>query len=398
MAHLPDNAPFVLLDDARAAGAAPARLYRDPVSVVQADSAEDVEDALAEVADAQARGLHAAGFITFEAGYALEPKLAGKAYGNADPLLWFGQFDRYDEIAPEDVPALLPQPQSGWLGVPEPHITRADYTQAFARVQVLIEAGDIYQANLTYPADVACAGHPLSLYAGLRMRANAPYGGIIFTGSNWLLSASPELFFTLHNGKLIAKPMKGTAARTGDDASEIEALLDDPKQRAENLMIVDLLRNDLSRVAEAGSVKVPALFDVETYRHVHQMTSTVAARLRADLSATDVLRTLFPCGSVTGAPKIRAMEVIAEVERTARGAYTGSIGRIDANGDAVFNVAIRTLALQNGANKAVLGLGSGIVADSMESDEWAECAVKGAFVMSPVAFDLIETMRFDPDA
>ncbi len=389
--------PFVLLDDARVQDAAPARLYRDPIAIIRADTPDALAGALDALAGAQARGLHAAGFMAYEAGYALEGRLAARNENGPAPLLWFGLFSRYQDITPTDVPALLPALNTAWIGAPMPRVTQDEYNTALGIIQAYITAGDIYQANLTFPCDVALQGHPLALYAGLRARAKAGYGGVVFTGQEWLLSLSPELFFTLHNGKLTTKPMKGTAARGGDDAGEIDALYTDPKQRAENLMIVDLLRNDLSRVAAAGSVKVPALFDVESYPTVHQMTSTITAHLRSGLTATDVLRAIFPCGSITGAPKIRAMEIIAEVERAPRGAYTGSIGRIDANGDAAFNVAIRTLHIEDGAQSGTLGLGSGIVADSDAAAEWQECADKGAFVASPVGFDLIETMRFDPD-
>jgi para-aminobenzoate synthetase/4-amino-4-deoxychorismate lyase len=177
----------------------------------------------------------------------------------------------------------------------------------------------------------------------------------------------------------------------------VDALRQDPKQRAENLMIVDLLRNDLSRVSKPGTVKVPSLFAVETYPTVHQMTSTITAELGEGLDAIDVLEATFPCGSVTGAPKIRAMELIAEVEERPRGVYTGSIGRIGPDGEASFNVAIRTLTMKAGDSRAMMGLGSGIVADSRAGDEWRECLTKGAFVSDPDrSFDLIETMRFDP--
>ena len=186
--------------------------------------------------------------------------------------------------------------------------------------------------------------------------------------------------------------MKGTAPA----ASDPEKLRGDPKQRAENLMIVDLLRNDLSRVSRPGTVKVPVLFEVERYPTVLQMTSTVTAELEPGLGGVDLLGTMFPCGSVTGAPKIRAMEIIAALEREQRGPYTGSIGRIAPDGDAAFNVAIRTLVLSEGANVARIGLGSGIVADSVPADEWRECLAKGEFVATGRRFDLIETMRFDP--
>ncbi|MBC7520417.1 MAG: chorismate-binding protein, partial [Sandarakinorhabdus sp.] len=239
-------------------------------------------------------------------------------------------------------------------------------------------------------------GHPLHLYARLRAGSRAPFGALVFTGSLWLLSFSPELFFELKGRRLLARPMKGTAARghdAADDAARAAALQADPKNRAENLMITDLLRNDLSRVGH--DVQVPALFAIETYPTVLQMTSTITATAHAGVTAADVLMRLFPCGSVTGAPKIRAMEVIAEVETDPRGAYTGSIGAIFANGDAVFNVAIRTLVLAPGADSARLGLGSGLVADSEAAAEWAECRQKSLFLARRCVPDLIETMRVE---
>jgi para-aminobenzoate synthetase/4-amino-4-deoxychorismate lyase len=263
-----------------------------------------------------------------------------------------------------------------------------------AKVQALIAAGDIYQANLTFPASLAFTGHPLALYARLRAGSRAPYGAVVHGGGLWLLSFSPELFFRMDGDQLIAKPMKGTARRGADaaeDAALAAALHADPKNRAENLMIVDLLRNDLSRVAHA--VQVPALFEVEPYPTILQMTSTITATANPGITAADVLARLFPCGSVTGAPKIRAMEIIAETEAAPRGAYTGSIGAVRANGDAVFNVAIRTLAVAEGAHTATLGLGSGIVADSAPAAEWQECLAKAAFLQRAGPPDLIETMR-----
>jgi para-aminobenzoate synthetase / 4-amino-4-deoxychorismate lyase len=391
------STPFVLLDDARDGNASPARLYTRPQRIITARRAAEIGGALDAVAKAVQSGLHAAGFLAYEAGHALEPRLASHQRDGAVPLLWFGLFDRFEEIAPQDIPLRLPDPCGAWAGQPIPQLTRADYSAALAAVKNYIAAGDIYQANLTCRFDVHTAGHPLALYAGLRARAKAGYGGVIWTGEDWLLSLSPELFFALKGGKITTKPMKGTATRAADDGAAVEALRSDPKQRAENLMIVDLLRNDLSRVAAPGSVAVPELFHIESYPTVHQMTSTVTATLRDGLDATDILRAIYPCGSITGAPKIRAMEVIAEVESSARGAYTGSIGRIDASGDAAFNVAIRTLHLHAGESRATLGLGGGIVADSTEEAEWDECLAKGKFVGDPRHFDLIETMRFDPE-
>ncbi|MCD2323591.1 aminodeoxychorismate synthase component I [Sphingomonas sp. IC-56] len=373
--------PFVLLDDARDGGA-PARLYRDPVEIIEAQGEREVERAIEGLRTASRRGLHAAGYLDYEGA-----------------SLWFGLFRGFQVLDPEGVSALLPDPAGAWAGAPEPGVSWSAYRAACDRVLDYIRAGDIYQANLTFRATLRYAGSEAALFALLRQRARAGYGALIATGRNWLLSFSPELFFALEDGQLTARPMKGTAARTGDDARDAaaaQALAADAKQQAENLMIVDLMRNDLATVATAGSVAVPELFRVERYPTVHQMISTVTATLRPELDAVDALRALFPCGSVTGAPKIRAMQIIGEVEPDPRGVYTGTIGRLDPNGDAMFNVAIRTLVC-DGAGTAVLGLGSGIVADSRPRAEWEECLAKGAFVTAgESAFDLIETMRFDP--
>ncbi len=305
-------------------------------------------------------------------------------------MLWFGLFEAWDEV---DASSWLPDPASAWAGRPRPLVRRQDHQAAVRAAQEHILAGDIYQANLTFAAEVPTSGHPLAIYAALRRRARAGWGGIVFTGAHWLLSFSPELFFTLEGGRITARPMKGTAPAESDP----QALREDPKQRAENLMIVDLLRNDLSRVSRPGTVEVPELFAVERYPTVLQLTSTVTAGLEAGLGPWDVIEAIFPCGSVTGAPKIRAMETIAALERSRRGPYTGSIGRVAPDGEAAFNVAIRTLVLDAGASVAHLGLGSGIVADSVPADEWRECLAKGAFVETGRSFDLIETMRFEPE-
>ncbi len=383
--------PFVLLDDV-AAGTA--RLFSGIERTVRADHAIEVAPALAHLS---APG-NWAGFAGFEAGYALEPRLAalGRTPPPGQPLLWFGAFGAVQMLDDRAVVALLGDTPAG-VGPAQPAVSRTAYDAALEQVQALIGAGDIYQANLTFPAAVATHGHPMALYRHLRAGSRAPYGALVHTGDLWLLSFSPELFFRLAGRRLTAKPMKGTAVRgsdAADDAARAATLAADPKNRAENLMIVDLLRNDLARVAVAGSVAVPALFEIETYPTVLQMTSTVTATLRDELTAGDVLRAIFPCGSVTGAPKIRAMEVIAAIEPTPRGAYTGSIGAIDADGNAVFNVAIRTLVM-TGPGTGQLGLGSGIVADSDAASEWEECLAKAAFLGRSAPPDLIETMRVE---
>ena len=403
------TAPFILLDDARADGASPARLYANPREAVVARTVDEVLPALKRIDALRGEGLHLAGYLAYEAGLALEPKLAALAAvrtGATGPLVWFGAFESYRELAAEDVPAWLAKQAGGTaqVGPLDPQLSAGGYAAAFTALQERIAAGDIYQANLTFALAGSYRGDPLALYAAARPAAGAGYGGVVFDGTHWLLSFSPELFFAERGGAALVKPMKGTRPR-GRDAAEdarLKAELEaSEKDRAENLMIVDLLRNDLSRVAVAGSVKVEHAFAVETYPTVHQMVTTVRARLTEGTSAVDMLGALFPCGSITGAPKIRAMQLIDQTERDARGPYCGAIGRIDAGGDAAFNVAIRTLRLtpsENQRGRAVLGVGSAIVADSEVLTEWRECLVKGGFVrLAAGGADLIETMRFSPD-
>ncbi|MEE9434907.1 MAG: aminodeoxychorismate synthase component I [Sphingorhabdus sp.] len=394
------DTPFILLDDARISGAAPARLYRDPLEVIVAHEASDLPALFEQIRTAQASGMYVAGYLSYDAqpGRGIATEIASSA--SQAPVAWFGIFNEYQEFSHDAVPSWLPDPRASWMGMVYPDISHSDYAKAFAKVQEYIRAGDIYQANLTFRASAPYAGHPLALYAALRSRAVAGYGGVIWTGEAWHLSFSPELFFALKDGHVTTKPMKGTAERQPDAPADLAArsiLQKDPKQRAENLMIVDLLRNDLSRVCVPGSVDVPELFKIESYPTIHQMVSVVTGEISPGKDAVDIIKAIFPCGSITGAPKIRAMEVIDELEESPRRLYCGSIGRIDADGSAAFNVAIRTFSLCEKQKRVSLGLGSGVVADSTMRDEWAECLAKGEFAkVTGSNFDLIETMRFEP--
>jgi para-aminobenzoate synthetase/4-amino-4-deoxychorismate lyase len=405
--------PFILLDDARSEGARAARLYRDPVELVIARRPEEVAPALARIEALGRQGRHVAGYLAYEAGLALEPRLgplAAERTGAAGPLVWFGAFDGHLAMDGSQVSHWLTRAATGSaaIGPFAPQLSFGGYSRVFAELQAAIRAGDVYQANLTFPLAAPWRGDPLALYAAIRPAAAAGHGGIVFDGAHWLLSFSPELFFALKDGIATVRPMKGTRPRgltPAEDAALAAELVASAKDRAENLMIVDLMRNDLARVAEPGSVRVENAFTVETYPTVHQMVSTVRARLRPGQGAVHMIRALFPCGSVTGAPKIRAMELIHRAERDARGVYCGAIGRIDPSGEAAFNVAIRTLRLTPGetgsgkrTGRAVLGVGSAIVADSDALGEWRECLVKGGFVRESAAdFDLIETMAFTPE-
>ena len=387
---------WILFDDARSGGAKP-RLYCAPRETIVARRLDEVMPALKHVRAGVAGGAHAAGWLAYEAGHAFDPKLA-TSFREADgPLLSFGLYDGFET---PDLADRLPPPDGAFAGKPRPRIERVAYEAAVGAVRNDLFAGNYYQANLTFGCDVSVAGDMVALYARLRRSSAAGWGGVIVDGERTILSLSPEQFFTIRERVIEARPMKGTAPRRADrvaDVAEAAALAADPKQRAENLMIVDLMRNDLARVAVTGSVAVPELFAVESFPTLHQLVSRITAQLREGLDAVDVLQTIFPCGSVTGAPKIAAILALRALESEPRGAYTGSMGWIEPSGDAAFNVMIRTLEWARGAHSARLGLGSGLVVDSKPSNEWAECLLKGAFVeRERQNFDLIETMRFDP--
>ncbi|HET9572899.1 MAG TPA: aminodeoxychorismate synthase component I, partial [Methyloceanibacter sp.] len=392
--------PYVLLDDSLTPGGR-SLLYAEPERVISASSPEEVEAALDEVSAGLARGLHAAGFFSYELGYCLEPKLRDLLPADRRvPLFWIGLFRPPLPLDDASTRAWL-DAHGGTERAKISDLTlswmREQYVSAFDKVEDYISAGDVYQINLTFKYRFAFEGNPVALYAALRRKQRVAYGALISAPDFSVLSLSPELFFRREAKHMSTRPMKGTAPRgrtPREDARLKTWLAMDEKQRAENLMIVDLLRNDLGRVAKIGSVEVTDLFTVETYRSVHQMTSGISAELRSDMGLKDMLRALFPCGSVTGAPKVRAMEIIRELEADPRGVYTGAIGHIAPSGDAQFNVAIRTVVLA--ADSGEMGIGSGIVADSKADSEFEECLLKAQFLTRPDApFALIETIRYE---
>jgi para-aminobenzoate synthetase / 4-amino-4-deoxychorismate lyase len=392
--------PYVLLDDSLTPGGR-SLLYVEPERIVSAHAPGEVEAALDAISAGLARGLHAAGFFSYELGLCLEPKLEGLLpTGPRVPLLWIGLFRAPRSLDDAGTRAWLEANGAAERAkISDLHLSwsREQYAQAFNTVEDYIAAGDVYQINLTLKYHFAFEGNPVALYAALRRKQRVAHGALIGTPDLNVLSLSPELFFRREGKHMSTRPMKGTAPRgrtPREDARLKTWLAMDEKQRAENLMIVDLLRNDLGRVAKIGSVEVTDLFTVETYRSVHQMTSGIEAELRSDMGLNDMLRALFPCGSVTGAPKVRAMEIISEIEGDARGIYTGAIGHITPSGDAEFNVAIRTVVLDK--NGGEMGIGGGIVADSKEESEFEECLLKAHFLTKVDApFELIETLRFE---
>lgn len=367
------DAPLVLIEDGRSGDTLSfTRCHR----VLEARTFADVPAVLAAMLDAQNAGYHLAGYAAYELGYIFEPRLAARAPELKGPLLHFGVFDEPDRF---DWGAVR---GAGSLRHLSPVWTLDDYEARFRSVIAYIRSGDVYQVNLTFPMLGTWSGDPVALFAALRSRQPAPYGALVALGGDTIVSLSPELFFEARGSSIRARPMKGTAPRHASPADDLRAaseLQSSEKNRAENLMIVDLLRNDLSRISEVGSVGVTDLFTIERYPTLFQMTSGIEAQLRQDIRFPDLLRALFPCGSVTGAPKIRAMQVIHELEEHPRGVYCGSIGMFSPQGEARLSVAIRTLTL-SASGTATYNTGSGLVFDSEAQSEYAECLLKAAFL------------------
>ena len=449
---------FALLDDATseaahagAAASARSRLYTGHAGTLACTDIGQWPAVLAQMQAALARGLYAVPLLTYELGGQLlgirrnasgalhgevDGKVNGKVNGEragevageaastaaGDALATVLLFERCEHLTAAQVENWLAAragasdtagaiDTSGAAGVAriENSIDQAAFSAALARVHDYIAAGDTYQVNYTYRVRFDAYGDIVALYCRLRARQPVPYGALVALGDgSALLSFSPELFIRHSGGELLARPMKGTAPAFDDDAVNAARAADlaaDPKNRAENLMIVDLLRNDLGRIAVTGSVDASALFNVERFSGVLQMTSTVRARLRDGISLAAIFEALYPCGSITGAPKRRTMEIIEELETTARGIYTGAIGWFDPPpdgatvGDFCLSVPIRTLRLQapvGGVRRGEMGVGAGIVYDSEAADEYAECQLKARFLtgLAPT-FELFETLRAD---
>jgi para-aminobenzoate synthetase/4-amino-4-deoxychorismate lyase len=414
------GAIFALLDDASPEGHAQARsrLYLDHAGTLACHGLDDWQLLLTHLQEALARGLYAVPVLSYELG---ERLLGVVAHPSADPVAHLSDaplaqvllFERYETLDAQQAGAwLAARAGEGPAGIAalRPNVDEAAFTQAIDTIRAYIEAGDTYQVNYTYRLRFDAFGSVFALYARLRARQPVPYGALIgLPDGRAVLSLSPELFVRNDAGRLLARPMKGTAPAADDpaaNAGRAMALAEDPKNRAENLMIVDLLRNDLGRIARTGSVGVPSLFEVRPYGKVLQMTSTIQAQLAQDATLGAIFDALYPCGSITGAPKRRTMEIIHELEPAARGIYTGALGWIDPPasrpgagaqfGDFCLSVPIRTLVLQpehNGVRHGEMGVGAGIVHDSVAAAEYAECRLKAGFLTGlPNDFEIFETM------
>jgi para-aminobenzoate synthetase/4-amino-4-deoxychorismate lyase len=381
----------------RAAGGRCTLTFTDPLATIRADSAEELPAALNAIETALRAGRHVAGYFSYELGYLLETKLTPRLPEKRDvSLVCAGVFEEPREkldARAEDTSA------RAYAGPLRHEWNEQKYQTRFYKVREFIAAGDVYQVNLTFRSEFGFAGSPIALYRELQTQASAPYSAFIDDGERQILSLSPELFFSISaDRELTACPMKGTAPRSQDFVADARAkimLKTSIKERAENLMIVDLMRNDLGRICELGSVRAPELYKIETYPTVHQMVSTVRGKLRQNTQPREILKALFPCGSVTGTPKIRAMEIIRELEQSPRDVYCGAIGYFAPDGRAQFNVAIRTITIRG--NRGSLGVGGAIVQDSQAESEYAECLLKARyFTEARRPIELIETLRWSP--
>jgi len=405
------------------------QLFTAPVRVCAAYTAAEIPALFIAIESALASGLSAAGFFSYECGNHFEPKTLMRANRQGEPLAWFGIYERsyafdgangafvdgeppglkrFRASGREVKSEVSPEAESlafGPVADAEFALNEAEYAKRIAAIHRWIRAGDVYQLNFTAPFRVKVWGSIAALYRRLRARQPVNYGAFVhWQEGRRILSFSPELFLRIdkigETRRIVARPMKGTARRgrtTREDRAIADWLRNDQKNRSENVMIVDLVRNDLGRVARTGSVHAEKLFTVERFPALWQMTSTVSAELRPEVGFLDIFRALFPCGSVTGAPKIRAMQLLADLEDRPRGVYTGAIGFFSPR-KTVFNVAIRTLELDG--DRGAMGAGSGIVIDSDPFEEFRECQLKAEFLTRPasrwpVEFSLIETMLWD---
>jgi para-aminobenzoate synthetase component 1 len=378
-----DHAPYALFRDDRAGTSL---VFAEPETLVVARSADEVEPALAKLEAHRKSGKWLAGYISYEAGFVFEPKLRPLIEdGRETPLISMGVYDAPAPAAhplaqaPSNIPnsPLLSDPRAGW--------DLENYRRRFDRLHDHLRKGDCYQANLTMPIEARWDGDPRAAFWSLVGRQPVHYGALIDDGIGpVILSRSPELFFSVdEDGWIETRPMKGTAPRGAspeEDDAIIEAMLGDEKTQAENRMIVDLLRNDVSVITEVGTLSVPKLFAIETYPTVHQMVSYVRARLLPEIGLPEIMAALFPCGSVTGAPKMWAMRILHELEAGPRDVYCGAIGWCDPAGPMRFSVAIRTISLFK-EGRAVFNVGGGIVFDSKAEAEYEECLLKARFAL-----------------
>ena len=401
--NLPEREPLILLENTLDSDSE-SLVFRRPLERVLARSAEEIVPALARLDELRESGCWLAGYIAYEAGYALIPTLLPMMPAEPGTLIDFYAFRAPERLSADATDTLLVSLTTGPAQLTDLTFgeSRAHYLQQLAKLRQHLRDGDTYQVNYTMRLGVALAGCPVALYRQLRERQRVRYSALMLLPEQSVLSLSPELFLRKRGERLESRPMKGTAPRgatPSEDAAIARSLPADEKQRAENLMIVDLMRNDIGRLARVGSMKAERLFEVETFETVHQMISVIEGDVERSLSLQQLLEGLFPCGSITGAPKIRTMEIIRALEATPRGLYTGAIGYITPENDITLSVPIRTLTLDSASRRGTLGIGGGITWASEPTAEWDECLLKARFLTGLVRdMRLIETCRVEPGA
>jgi para-aminobenzoate synthetase / 4-amino-4-deoxychorismate lyase len=383
--------PLLTFEFADSTGKIKPLTFRNPISVITAHKIEDVLPSFQLVQEAVEKGYYVAGFLSYESSPAFDAAFKVRE-GGSIPLIWFGIFSN-----PEH--EILSSAGEYSVGEWKPSITMDEYNQAITSIKKSIQAGITYQTNYTIRLQSPFNGDGLAYYNRLKKAQNSNYCAYIHTGDHSIVSASPELFFHLDNGKITTRPMKGTIQRgtsSEEDAANAIWLLHSEKNRAENLMIVDLLRNDLGMIAKSGSVNVEKIFEIEKYPTVHQMTSTISAQVSETTNIVDIFKALFPCGSITGAPKISTMNIIAEIENEPREVYCGAIGYITPNQEAIFNVPIRTVLIDHQTGSAVYGVGGGVTWDSTSEGEYHEILAKAKLLEeNPSEFQLLESLLLD---
>jgi para-aminobenzoate synthetase / 4-amino-4-deoxychorismate lyase len=383
------NAPMLCFEFADSTGKVQPLSFKEPLKVIQACVIEEVLPCFQVVQEAVDNGYYAAGFLSYESAPAFDSAYNVKQGGKM-PLLWFGIFQEplRQAISSKDSKYSL----TDW----KLSVTKDEYNQAIEAIKQAIETGDTYQTNYTIRLNSSFQGDDLAFFERLKTAQASNYCAYINTGDHSILSASPELFFQLKDNTITTRPMKGTVKRgktLAEDDAIADWLLHSEKNRAENLMIVDLLRNDLGMVAEPGTVTVPNLFEIEHYPTVHQMTSTITAKISPDTELVDIFRALFPCGSITGAPKISTMNIISELESAPREVYCGAIGFITPDKEAIFNVPIRTVLIDSRTGQATYGVGGGITWDSTTQGEYEEITAKARLLEeNRPEFQLLESL------
>ncbi|MGG0718503.1 aminodeoxychorismate synthase component I [Robertmurraya massiliosenegalensis] len=386
-----NNTPFLSFEFAQADGHIKPHTFCEPEKIITTQLIEEVLPCLRKVEEAVEQGYYAAGFLTYESAPAFDSAFKVKK-GSKMPLLWFAIFT---EPKDETLNASGLYQNSSW----KPSVDREQYNGAIHSIKNEIEQGNTYQTNYTIRLQSEFNGDDIAFFNRLKKAQSSNYCAYVNTGEHTILSASPELFFHMKDRKLTTRPMKGTVKRGrtfSEDIERREWLRNSEKNRAENVMIVDLLRNDLGIISEPATVKVESLFDIERYPTVHQMTSTITSTISEEASIVDVFKALFPCGSITGAPKIKTMEIIAELEDEPREVYCGAIGYITPDKEAIFNVPIRTVWMEQETGMATYGVGGGITWDSTTTGEYNEVVAKAGLLQEERAeFQLLETMLLE---